>query len=56
LGSTGSVARDVIKQETVVNYTVKTNYLDRLSKQLGTSMGQALNQAMGLSTPAAKLR
>lgn len=41
LGSSGYVARTLIKQETIVDYTIKENYLDRLSKHLGTSLQQA---------------
>jgi protease-4 len=56
LGSTGYVARDVIKQENIINYTIKPNYLDRLSKHIGTSIGQVINQSLRFETPAAKLR
>ncbi|MFU8798000.1 MAG: S49 family peptidase, partial [Gammaproteobacteria bacterium] len=48
LGSTGYVAREIIKQETIVDYTFTPSYLDRLSRQLGTS----LQHAFGLNVRA----
>jgi len=41
-GSVGSVARDVIKAETVVDFTEKGNLAERLAKRLGASFGQAV--------------
>lgn len=41
-GSPGSVARDVIKQEKVVNYTIKTNPFDRLADRLGASFANVV--------------
>ena len=45
LGSTESVARDVIKAERLVDYTPEENYFERFSKRLGTSFGSALGRA-----------
>ncbi|MDO5653549.1 MAG: signal peptide peptidase SppA [Brachymonas sp.] len=39
LGSLGSVTRDVIKQEKIVDYTRRDNFAERLFKQFGTSVG-----------------
>ncbi|MDR0273889.1 MAG: S49 family peptidase [Burkholderiaceae bacterium] len=39
-GSLGSVARDVVKAEKVVDYTNKANAIDRLAKRLGVALGQ----------------
>jgi protease-4 len=36
LGSTGFVAREIIKAEDIKNYSFKPNYLDRIAKTLGT--------------------
>lgn len=41
-GSAGFVARDVIKQETIVNYTVKTSPLDRLVGKFGASFANVV--------------
>ncbi|MFZ2302160.1 MAG: S49 family peptidase [Gallionella sp.] len=45
LGSLESVARDVIKAENIVDFTVKENFADRLAKRLGAGVASA----MGLS-------
>ncbi len=42
LGSLDSVARDVIKAETVVDFTPEENYFEQLSKRLGTGAAQSL--------------
>jgi protease-4 len=46
LGSLDSVAREVIKAETVVDFTPEENYLEQLSKRLGTSAAQSLLKAL----------
>lgn len=43
LGSTGSVARDIFKAETTVDYTIKRSWIDRVSEQVGASMGTAVS-------------
>lgn len=52
LGSTGYVAREVIKDEGIVNYTVQESLFESFAKNLGTSMGsvaiKALNSSMQL--------
>jgi protease-4 len=45
LGSTESVARDVIKAEKLVDFTPEENYFERFSKRFGTSFGTALGRA-----------
>ncbi|MDD2815482.1 MAG: signal peptide peptidase SppA [Thiotrichaceae bacterium] len=45
LGSSSSVARDVIKAEKLVNFTPKANYLDRFAERLGVSVANLLFQA-----------
>jgi protease-4 len=42
LGSMDGVAREVIKAETIVDYTEKGNFAERLAKRLGASFGQSL--------------
>lgn len=47
LGSLDSVARDVIKAEDVVDYTVREDLPERLVRQLGASAGAAVTRALG---------
>ena len=42
LGSVGSVARDVIKAEDVVDFTVKENIGERLARKFGAALGRSL--------------
>lgn len=42
-GSTDQVARDVIKQEDVVDFTPREMLLDRLAQRVGTAVGKALS-------------
>lgn len=42
LGSVEQVARDVIKAETLVDYTPRENVAERFAKKLGASMAEAL--------------
>jgi protease-4 len=50
LGTVESVARDVIKAETVVDYTVKENLAERVAKRVGMSFGAgAVNASLGAS-------
>lgn len=52
LGSTSHVARDVIGEEKLVDFTVKESPLDRFTKKLGAGMGAQLALWMGLQGPA----
>lgn len=49
--STGQLLRDVIKQETVLDYTEKTNILDQLAKNLGAEMINQLSLTLGFKRP-----
>ncbi|MHB0763236.1 signal peptide peptidase SppA [Stutzerimonas sp. NM35] len=51
LGSTGYVAREVIGEEKLVDFTVKESPLDRFTKKLGASVGAQLAMWMGLQGP-----
>ncbi|SDH53414.1 S49 family peptidase [Propionivibrio dicarboxylicus] len=42
LGTVDSVARDVVKAETVLDYSVKENIAERFAKKLGAEAGQTL--------------
>lgn len=41
-GTVDSVARDLIKVETILDYSVKENIAERFAKRLGAEMGQSL--------------
>ena len=41
-GTVDSVARDVIKVENILDYSVKENIAERVAKRLGAEMGQSL--------------
>ncbi len=41
-GTVDSVSRDVIKAETVLDYSVKENIAERFAKRLGAEMGQSM--------------
>jgi protease-4 len=46
LGSVDSVARDVIKAEQVVDYTLQPSLADRLTRRFGAAAGDAIARAM----------
>ena len=55
LGSAEYVAREVIKADKLVDFTVEDNYFEALSKRLGTSMGETLARAAAESALRAAL-
>lgn len=58
LGSAEYVAREVIKAEKLVDFTVEENYFEALSKRLGSSAGEALarSAARAASQPSLEMR
>lgn len=48
IGSSGQVARDVIKLDSMIDYTHKQNLFDRVSKNFGTAMAEELPVSLGL--------
>ncbi|MEO7254278.1 MAG: S49 family peptidase, partial [Casimicrobium sp.] len=50
IGSVGSVARDVVKAEDLVDYTVEENTLDKLARRMGASFGAGVVQAVNRSS------
>ena len=46
LGTVDSVARDVIKAEDVIDYTLAPNFAERLAKRFGAAAGDAIFSAM----------
>ncbi|BBH34649.1 S49 family peptidase [Pseudomonas sp. St290] len=52
LGSASSVARDVIGQKDLVDFTIEESPFDRFSKKLGASIAEHLAMWMGFQGPA----
>ena len=50
-GSAGSVARDVLEAEEIVDYTVQETLLKRLAGRIGMSMGRSVTSELGLRGP-----
>jgi protease-4 len=42
LGSAGYVAREIVGEEDIVDYTQRRGYLDQFARQLGTSIAERL--------------
>lgn len=51
LASTSKVARDVIGEETIVNYTVRDDILERFAERLGSTVAQVISTQFFSSTP-----
>jgi protease-4 len=47
LGSVDSVAREVIKAEDIVDFTVKENISERLARKFGATLGRSLGAVVG---------
>lgn len=52
MGSASSVARDVIGEKELVDFTIEESPLDRFSKKLGASIAQQMAMWMGFQGPA----
>ncbi len=50
VGSVGSVARDVVKAEDLVDYTVEENTFDKFARRIGASFGAGVMQAVNKSS------
>jgi len=48
LGSSSFVAREIIGEEKLVDYTIKPTFIDRFAERLGASMGTVLANTLGL--------
>ena len=46
LGSVGYVAREVIGEEKVVDYTPRPNYLDRFAEKIGVATAAAFKSVL----------
>jgi protease-4 len=56
LGSLRSVARDVIKAETLVDFTRRGNLAERLADRVGMSAGRAVARVLGIDADVPRLR
>ncbi|WP_440808136.1 S49 family peptidase [Pseudomonas syringae] len=52
LGSASYVAREVIKEKDIVEYTVEESPFDRFSKKLGTSIAERIAMLVGFGGPS----
>lgn len=48
-GSAGYVAREVVKNDNIVDYTLKPNYLEKLANKMGASFAHQVTAELGLS-------
>jgi protease-4 len=51
LGSSSFVAREVIKQERIKDFTYKPTYFDRLADRIGNAMANTMADSLGLRSP-----
>lgn len=54
LGSSSYVARELIGEEKIVDFTPRPSYLDRFADRLGMAMGNVLTEHLGLDLSAIK--
>lgn len=47
-GSVNSVARDVIKNDNIIDYTIKPSYFEELANNIGASAGEHLMKSLGV--------
>lgn len=51
IGSAGSVARDVVGEEKIVDFTPKDDVLERLASRIGAGLAQGMTRLFGLQGP-----
>jgi len=56
LGSVASVARDVIKVETIVDYSPRENLAEKLARRVGASAGETIARVLGVDAQGWSLR
>jgi protease-4 len=49
LGSSSYVAREVVGEEEIVDYTVKATYLERFAERFGAAMGESAANVLGVN-------
>jgi protease-4 len=55
-GSVQSVARDVIKAEKLVDYSLRENFAERFAKRLGADAASGFGQGLGEQLGASGIR
>ncbi len=50
LGSSSYVAREIIGEEKIVDYTTRPNYFDRFAERIGATMANVISNNLGLKT------
>jgi len=56
IASAGQVAREVIGEEEIVDFTARDDLATRLAEKLGVGAAKALSHTLGISAPAGALR
>jgi protease-4 len=56
LGSASYVAREIIGEEDIVDFTTRPNYLDRFADRIGVTMASVISKSIGLQTATSPLR
>jgi protease IV len=56
LGSASYVAREIIGEETIVNFTHQPNFMDRFADRIGVTMASVLTKTMGVEAVSSPLR
>lgn len=56
LGSTSYVAREIIGEENIVDYTSRPNYLDRFADRIGVTMANVMANSLGLQNSTSPMR
>lgn len=54
LGSSSYVAREIVGEEKIVDYTLRPNYLDRFAERLGVAMANVLVTTLGIQSSLIK--
>jgi len=56
LGSSSFVAREIIGEEKIVDYTIKPTFIDRFADRIGTSIGAVLAETLGVQSERLHLK
>lgn len=56
LGSASYVAREIVGEEEIVDFTAKPNYLDRFADRIGVTMANVVSDTMGLQNSSSPMR
>lgn len=56
LGSASYVAREIVGEEDIVDYTARPNYLDRFADRIGVTMANVMSNSLGLQNSSSPMR